>query len=111
MPKLKTVRVRRELIDRVEKALEKDNCKSLSEFVSEAIQLRLLRLEKSQIIGVREYKCRNRYIHSIKVVRYGDSSIWVRCPMFGWFDVISNNKNLTMLGCKDRKKRCTWFVG
>jgi len=119
MPKLKTVRVKQELMDNVEKEVEKGRYKSLSEFVSEAIQLRLQtlaekriseRLERTRIIGVREYTCSNDFIHNVKVVKYDDSSVWVTCPMFGWFEEAGRG-GTPKLGCKERKKRCSWFVG
>ncbi len=47
MPKWRSVRVRQELASAAERTLEKGRYKSLSEFVSEAIRLRLEELKKS----------------------------------------------------------------
>ena len=119
MPGMKTVRIKQELADQVQKTLGKSEYKNLSDFVSEAIELRLKALAdkrtldylgQSRVIGTRLYKCINKYIHNIAVVKYDDSSIWVMCPMFGWFEDASLEGPLK-LGCKDRKKHCTWFIG
>lgn len=119
LPKLKTLIIKQELVDQVEKEIDKGKYGSLSEFVSDAIQLRLEtltakrtleHLEHPRIIGVREYTCQNKSIHNVKVVKYDDSSIWVTCPMFGWFEK-GGVPSVTSLGCKERKQRCTWFVG
>ena len=47
MPKWKTVRVKQELVAVAERTLEKNRYRSLSEFVSEAIRLRLDELKQS----------------------------------------------------------------
>jgi len=47
MAKWKTIRVRQELVEAAKRTLEKDRYKSLSEFVSEAIRLRLDELKQS----------------------------------------------------------------
>ena len=49
MPKWKTVRVRQELLEEAKKAAEKSQYQSLSEFVSDAIQLRMQKLAKKRI--------------------------------------------------------------
>lgn len=119
MSKWTIVKVKQELVEQVEKQVDESRCKNLSEFVSEAIQLRLQTLTEKRkatpptrpkIVGVREYRCTNGFVHNIKVVRYEDSSIWVTCPMFGWFEE-AGLETTPKLGCKERKKRCTWFVG
>jgi len=118
MSKLVAVRVKRQLAEQVEERVQKGEYTSLSEFVSEAIQLRLRMilenrikelLERPLITGTRAYTCTNHYSHNIKVIKYDDGSIWVMCPMFGWFE--DNGSGMQKLGCKERKKRCTWFVG
>lgn len=118
MSKWTVVRVKQELVDQVEREVAESKYKGLSDFVSDAIQLRLQtlaekrmpeRLTRSQVVGMREYTCTNGFIHNIKVARYDDSSIWVICPMFGWFE--EPGLATPKLGCKERKKRCTWFVG
>jgi Arc/MetJ-type ribon-helix-helix transcriptional regulator len=119
MNKWAVVKVKQELVDQVEKEVDKNTYKSLSDFVSEALQLRLqtltekrkaAQLTRPKIVGMREYTCTNGFAHNIKVVKYEDSSIWVTCPMFGWFEDTSI-EGAPKLGCKERKKRCTWFVG
>lgn len=60
-----------------------------------------------EIVGVRRLKCHNAGLHSIKVLKYGDSSIWVCCPEFGWYE--DPHSGDLKLGCKDRKTRCRWF--
>ena len=118
MSKWTAVKVKQELVDQVEKKVAESKHKGLSEFVSEAIQLRLQTLAEKRIpnslrsprvVGMREYPCTNGFVHNIKVVRYDDSSIWVTCPMFGWFE--EPGLETPKLGCKERKKRCTWFIG
>ena len=47
MSKWKTIRIQQELLEEAKKEVEKSQYKSLSEFVSEAIRLRLDELEKS----------------------------------------------------------------
>ncbi len=102
--------------DRV--VVEKRGPQSLSERVSTDVRSRLQTLEeqrnlesleRTQIVGIRNYTCTNGFIHNIKVIRFDDTSIWVACPMFGWYDPPSVGK--ARLGCRERKKRCTWFVG
>ena len=119
MPKWKAVRVKQELVEEVKKELGRTGHKALSDFVSDAIQHRLQTLAKRRlseslerecIVGVRTYTCTNDFVHNVKVVKYDDSSVWVLCPMFGWFEGASSGGTLK-LGCKETKKRCTWFVG
>lgn len=97
---------------------EKKAPQSLSERVSTDVRSRLQtleqqreleNLERTQIIGIRNYTCTNGFIHNIKVIKFDDTSIWIACPMFGWYDPSSAGK--ARLGCRERKKRCTWFVG
>jgi len=119
MSRWKVVRVKQELVDQIEKEVEKSEFKGLSEFVSDAIRHRLQALDKqktseylarTRIIGVRTYTCSNDFVHNVKVVKYDDSSVWVMCSMFGWFEDAGFG-GTPKLGCKERKKRCTWFVG
>ncbi|NIO36133.1 hypothetical protein GTO27_00340 [Candidatus Bathyarchaeota archaeon] len=49
MPKWKAVRVRQEILEGVKKEVEKSQYKSLSQFVSEAIRLRMQTLAKERI--------------------------------------------------------------
>jgi Arc/MetJ-type ribon-helix-helix transcriptional regulator len=119
MSKWTVVNLKQELVEQVEKEVDASRYRSLSDFVSEAIQLRLQtlvekrkasELTQPKIVGMREYTCTNSLAHRVKVVKYEDSSIWVACPMFGWFEDVSM-EGASQLGCKERKKRCTWFVG
>jgi len=119
MAKWKTVKIQQELAEEVKKELVKTEHKDLSDFVSEAIQHRLQTLarrrmleslERDRIVGVRTYTCTNDFVHNVKVVKYDDSSVWVMCPMFGWFEDASSG-GARRLGCKEKKKHCTWFVG
>jgi len=58
MAKLKAVRIRQELLEEAKKEVEKGKYQSLSEFVSEAIRLRMQTLAKER---VSEYLERDRY--------------------------------------------------
>ncbi len=115
MSNLKIARAKQELANKDEKG----DCKGLYEFVPEGTRLRSQtqsdqgisgRLEYTRIVSVRGYTCTNGFVHNIKVVKYDDSSVWVMCPMFGWFEEAGSD-GILKLGCKERKKRCTWFVG
>jgi hypothetical protein len=84
--------------------------KTLPETISQSIEDRLQKLSTetgSRIIGIKTCTCFNGYAHKIKVIKYADSSAWVACPMFGWYKDLNNAQ---LLGCKERKKRCTWFT-
>jgi hypothetical protein len=50
MKKWKAVRVKQELVDQAKKEVARSDCKSLSEFVSEAIQHRLQALAKQRVM-------------------------------------------------------------
>ncbi|NWG10975.1 hypothetical protein HXY33_04400 [Candidatus Bathyarchaeota archaeon] len=58
MPEWKNVKVRQELVEEIEKELEKEELQNLSEFVSEAIRHRLETLTKER---VKEYLERDRH--------------------------------------------------
>jgi len=58
MQKWKTVRIRQELVEEIEKAVKKKQHQSLSDFVSDAIQLRMQTLAKER---VSEYLERDKY--------------------------------------------------
>lgn len=58
-------------------------------------------LLEEKIMGLRELKCTNGRSHKVRVVRYGDGSIWVFCPYFGYVG--------PELKCKVRKNRCRYF--
>ena len=67
--------------------------------------------KEAQIVAVRRCKCINSSVHNVKVIKYDDGSVWVACPMFGWYKEVKIGGSTLKLGCKDRKKRCTWFIG
>ena len=62
---------------------------------------------KPMIVGMRKCVCSNETVHNIRVIKYDDESVWVACPLFGWY---TNDKNVVELGCGDRRKRCTWYL-
>ena len=60
--------------------------------------------EREEIIAVRSANCRHR---KIRIVKYSDSSVWIICPDFGWYESDSREH----VGCKRKRRRCTWFFG
>ncbi|MGD8505755.1 MAG: hypothetical protein PVF15_03730 [Candidatus Bathyarchaeota archaeon] len=75
--KWKAVRVRQELVKKVEKELEKSQYQSLSEFVSEAIRLRMQTLAKERVSKYLE-RDRNSRITQLQAKRfYTPKHIWV----------------------------------
>ncbi len=76
MAKLKAVRVRQELLEEAKKEVEKSQYPSLSEFVSEAIRLRLQTIAKERIS---EYLERERMISKLPgQLFYTPKHIWVK---------------------------------
>lgn len=78
MKKWKTVRVKQELIDQVEREVEKNEFKNLSEFVSDAIQHSLQRLTKQR---VSEYLERKRDLKTLQLQAqtfYTPKHTWVK---------------------------------
>lgn len=76
MPKWKAVRVRQELLEEAKKEVKKSQYPSLSEFVSEAIRLRLQTLTKER---VSKYLERERVISKLQEQRfYTPKHIWVK---------------------------------
>jgi glycine cleavage system H protein len=76
MPKWKAVRVRQELLEEAKKEVEKSQYPSLSEFVSEAIRLRLQTVAKER---VSEYLERERMISKLQgQLFYTPKHIWVK---------------------------------
>ncbi len=76
MAKLKAVRVRQELLEEAKKEVEKSQYPSLSEFVSEAIRLRLQTIAKE---GISEYLERERMISKLPgQLFYTPKHIWVK---------------------------------
>ncbi len=83
MAKLKAVRIRQELLEKAKKEVEKGKYQSLSEFVSEAIQLRMQTLAKER---VSKYLERDRYnrISQLKAqLFYTPKHIWAQTTTQG----------------------------
>ena len=75
MPKWRAVRIRQELVEKVKKEVEKSQYKSLSEFVSDAIRLRMQTLAKER---VSEYLERDRYSRIPPQLFYTPKHIWTQ---------------------------------
>ena len=75
MPKWRAVRIRQELVEEVKKEVEKSQYKSLSEFVSDAIRLRMQTLAKER---VSEYLERDRYSRIPPQLFYTPKHIWAK---------------------------------
>ena len=78
MQKWKTVRIRQELVEEVNKEVKKSQYQSLSQFVSEAIRLRLQKLAKERIP---EYLERDRYSRTPQLkaqLFYTPKHIWAQ---------------------------------
>lgn len=78
MTKWKTVRVRQELVEEAKKEMQRGQYQSLSEFVSEAIQLRIQKLTKERIT---EYLERDRYSRIPQLqaqILYTPKHIWAQ---------------------------------
>ncbi len=73
MTKWTGVRVKQELVERIHKEVEKRGYKSLSEFVSEAIQQRLQTLAKQR---VPEYLERDKIVRTLQL--QGSDSVWAK---------------------------------
>ncbi len=78
MPKMKVVRLRQELVEEIEKEVEKSQYPSLSEFVSEAIQLRLQTLTKQRIQEYIERDEQSRIVQVQGQLLYTPKHIWVK---------------------------------
>ena len=78
MPKMKVVRLRQELVEEIEKEVEKSQYPSLSEFVSEAIRLRLQTLTKQRIQEYIERDEQSRIIQVQGQLLYTPKHIWVK---------------------------------
>jgi len=73
MPEWKTVRVKQELVAAAENTLKKERYRNLSEFVSEAIQLRLEELKRSQKTVA---ETRPKYPVIQERLRYTSNHLW-----------------------------------
>ena len=75
MPDWKTVSIRQELIKEIEKALDTGRYRSISEFVSEAIRLRLEELMRAQGIPMEK---RKEYLAAPEQLLYTPKHIWAQ---------------------------------
>ena len=73
MPEWKTVRVKQELVAAAENTLKRERYRNLSEFVSEAIQLRLEELKRSQETVA---ETRPKYPVIQERLRYTSNHLW-----------------------------------
>ena len=73
MPEWKTVRVKQELVAAAENTLKRERYRNLSEFVSEAIQLRLEELKRSQKTVA---ETRPKYPVIQERLRYTSNHLW-----------------------------------
>ncbi len=83
MAKWRSVRVKQELMEKIEKEVEKGQYQSLSEFVSDAIRLRMQKLTKERVA---EYLKRDRYISIPQLhaqVFYTPKHIWAQATPQG----------------------------
>jgi len=78
MTKWKDVRVRQELVEEIEKTLQKGQYQSLSEFVSEAIQTHLQELAKQRIPEYIERDERSRMLEPQSQLYYTPKHVWVK---------------------------------
>jgi len=82
MARWKDVRVRQELIEEIQKSVEKGDFQSLSEFVSEAIQNRLQELAKQTVSEYMERDERSRLEPQAQLY-YTSKHIWVQVTAQG----------------------------
>jgi glycine cleavage system H protein len=78
MQKWKTVRIRQELVKEIEKKVKKKQYQSLSDFVSEAIRLRMQTLAKER---VSEYLERDKYSRALQLTAqsfYTPKHVWAQ---------------------------------
>ena len=84
MPKWKTVRVRQKLVEEAKKEVEKSQYyKSLSEFVSEAIRLRMQKLAKERIPEYLERDRKSRLLYRRHPLSYTPKHIWAQATPQG----------------------------
>ncbi|MDH5779783.1 MAG: hypothetical protein OEZ29_04225 [Candidatus Bathyarchaeota archaeon] len=78
MAKMRAVRIRQELLEEAKKEVEKGEYQSLSEFVSEAIRLRMQKLTKERVT---EYLERDKYSRLVQLQSqflYTPKHIWAQ---------------------------------
>ncbi len=83
MAKMKVVRLRQELVEEIEKEVEKSQYPGLSEFVSEAIRLRLQTLTKQRIHEYIERDEQSRIVHVQGQLLYTPKHMWVKMTTRG----------------------------
>jgi glycine cleavage system H protein len=83
MPKMKVVRLQQELVEEIKKEVEKSQYPSLSEFVSEAIRLRLQTLTKQRIQEYIERDEQSRITQVQEQMLYTPKHIWVKVTTQG----------------------------
>ena len=83
MTKMKTVRIRQELLEEAKREVEKGQHQSLSEFVSEAIQLRMQKLTKERIAEYLERDRRSRIFQLQTQLLCTPKHIWAQATPQG----------------------------
>ena len=78
MPKWRAVRIRQELVEEVKKEVEKSQYKSLSEFVSDAIRLRMQTLAKERVSEYLERDRKSRIPQLQAQLFYTPKHIWAK---------------------------------
>ena len=81
MPKWKAVRIRQELLEGVKEEVEKSQYQSLSEFVSEAVRLRLQKLAKERVSEYLERDRKSRILYRRHPLFYTPKHIWVQTTL------------------------------
>src|SRR5512136_2618218 len=75
MPRWKTVSIRQELVNEIERLLKKGRYRSMSEFVSEAIRLRLEEIERAEGIPIEK---RNETLATPAQLLYTPKHTWAQ---------------------------------
>jgi len=83
MDKWKNVRVRQELLEEAETELKKEELQSLSEFVSEAIRLRMEALAKDRVVEYLERDKAGRIAQLQGQLMYTPKHVWVQATPQG----------------------------
>jgi len=83
MVKWKSVKVRQELLEEVESELKKEEHRTLSEFISDAIRLRLETLAKERVTTYMEQDEKGRIAQTQGQLLYTPKHIWVELTLQG----------------------------
>jgi glycine cleavage system H protein len=83
MAKLKAVRIRQDLLEEAKKEVEKSQYQSLSEFVSDAIRLRMQKLAKERIPEYLERDRKSRLLYRRHPLFYTPKHIWAQATPQG----------------------------